>query len=189
MKLSRYFSDLRSAYEAELDDLTSDSEGKDVLKKRLAAKRSEIGFLVQMLSYSPEMVAVVFHRSFRFTKPAAMQRLLTLQPEALPAWPELAGSVALEPWAEPVALKVLAEPSGPAFMTVAACLEYLHAHGFDSGDAAQNEDEDGDEGGRRERDDDADGLSTDDAHGPRDERSLDEAGADWLAEQGFERKD
>ena len=79
MKLSRYFSDLRSAYEAELDDLTSDSEGKDVLKKRLAAKRSEIGFLVQMLSYSPEMVAVVFHRGFRFAKPAAMQRLLTLQ--------------------------------------------------------------------------------------------------------------
>ena len=74
MKLSRYFSDLRSAYEAELDDLTSDSEGKDVLKKRLAAKRSEIGFLVQMLSYSPEMVAVVFHRGFRFAKPAALGR-------------------------------------------------------------------------------------------------------------------
>jgi len=188
MKLSRYFSDLRSAYEAELDDLTSDSEGKDVLKKRLAAKRSEIGFLVQMLSYSPEMVAVVFHRSFRFAKPAAMQRLLTLQPEALPAWPELAGAVALEPWAEPVARKVLAEPGGPAFMTVAACLEFLHAHGFASADAAPKDADEGDDSAR-DRDDDDDGLSTDDAHGPRDERSLDEAGADWLAEQGFERKD
>jgi len=83
MKLSRYFSDLRKAYEAELDDLTSDSEGKDVLKKRLAAKRSEIGFLVQMLAYSPEMVAVVFHRAFRFAKPAALQRLVDkIDPQA-----------------------------------------------------------------------------------------------------------
>ena len=186
MKLSRYFSDLRKAYEAELDDLTSDSEGKDVLKKRLAAKRSEIGFLVQMLDYSPEMVAVVFHRAFRFTKPAAMQRLLTLQPEALPAWPELAGTVALEPWAETVAFKVLAEPGGAAFMTVAACLEYLHAHGFGSADAAQGESDDEED---RSRDDDDEGLSADDAGGLQDGRSLDEAGADWLADQGFERKD
>ena len=28
MKLSRYFSDLRKAYEAELDDLTSDSKAR-----------------------------------------------------------------------------------------------------------------------------------------------------------------
>lgn len=188
MKLSRYFSDLRKAYEAEIDDLTSDSEGKDVLKKRLTAKRSEIGFLVQMLDYSPEMVAVVFHRAFRFSKPAAIQRLLTLQPEALPAWPELVGVVAIEPWAEPVAFKVLAEPGGPAFMTVAACLEYLHAHG-DSGSAQSGdatEDEDAEVEGR---DDDEAGLSADDAGDPRDGRSLDEAGADWLADQGFERKD
>ncbi|MCB1980306.1 MAG: hypothetical protein M9919_10155 [Burkholderiaceae bacterium] len=184
MKLSRYFSDLRSAYEAELDDLTSDSEGKDVLKKRLAAKRSEIGFLVQMLHHSPEMVAVVFHRGFRFAKPAAMQRLLTLQPEALPAWPELAGTVALESWAEPVARKVLAEAGGPAFMTVAACLEFLHAHGWAGADLSDGDTtEDADPG------DDDDALSTDDALAPQDERSLDEAGADWLADQGFDRKD
>lgn len=186
MKLSRYFSDLRKAYEAELDDLTSDSEGKDVLKKRLAAKRSEIGFLVQMLSYSPEMVAVVFHRAFRFTKPAAIQRLLTLQSEALPAWPELAGTVALEPWAEPVALKVLAEPGGPAFMTVAACLEYLHAHGFGSAQEGETDEEDAE---REGRDDDEAGLSADDAGDPQDGRSLDEAGADWLSDQGFDRKE
>lgn len=185
MKLSRYFSDLRKAYEAELDDLTSDSEGKDVLKKRLAAKRSEIGFLVQMLSYSPEMVAVVFHRAFRFAKPGAIERLLTLQAEELPAWPELAGVVALEPWAESTAVKVLAEPGGPAFLTVAACLEYLHAHGFGSAQEGDEEEEAEPEG----RDDDDAGLSADDAGDPQDGRSLDEAGADWLAEQGFERKE
>jgi hypothetical protein len=49
VKLSSYFYDLRSAYQAELDDLVSDSEGKDVLRKRLAEKRSEIGFLVKMM--------------------------------------------------------------------------------------------------------------------------------------------
>ncbi|MGP1630533.1 MAG: hypothetical protein ACTS8S_08655 [Giesbergeria sp.] len=187
MKLSRYFSDLRKAYEAELDDLTSDSEGKDVLKKRLAAKRSEIGFLVQMLSYSPEMVAVVFHKAFRFPRAGAMERLLALPVEELPAWPELAGAVVLEPWAEQVALKVLAEPGGPAFMTVAACLEYLHAHGH-MGVPHQSEAQD-DEQEAEGRDDDSEGLSADDAGSPRDGRSLDEAGADWLAEQGFERKD
>ena len=188
MKLSRYFSDLRKAYEAELDDLTSDSEGKDVLTKRLAAKRSEIGFLVQMLDYSPEMVAVVFHRAFRFPKLAAMQRLLTLPPEALPTWPELAGIVVLEPWAQAVALKVLAEPGGAAFMTVAACLECLHAHGIGSAEAAQDASDD-EEDRRSDEGDDGDGLSADDASDPPDGRSLDEAGADWLADQGFERKD
>lgn len=188
MKISRYFSDLRKAYEAELDDLTSDSEGKDVLKKRLAAKRSEIGFLVQMLAYSPEMVAVVFHKGFRYPRAAAMARLLALPAEELPAWPELAGAVVLEPWAEALASKVLMEPGGPAFMTVAACLEYLHAHGHLGVpyEREADEDEDAESEGR---DDDSDGLSADDARDPPDGRSLDEAGADWLAEQGFERKE
>ena len=54
MTLSPYFHNLRTAYRAELDDLTSDSEGKDVLQKRLTQKRKEIGFLVQMLELSPE---------------------------------------------------------------------------------------------------------------------------------------
>ena len=40
MKISPFFHDLRSAYQAEIDDLTQDSEGKDVLRKRLAQKRS-----------------------------------------------------------------------------------------------------------------------------------------------------
>lgn len=188
MKLSRHFSELRQAYEAELDDLATDSEGKDVLKKRLAAKRSEIGFLVQMLAYSPEMVAVVFHQGFRFVRAGAVERLLALPAEELPAWPELAGAVALEPWAEALAVKVLAEPGGPAFLTLAACLEYLRLHGhLGAAPAGEGADEDGAE--EEGRDDDSEGLSADDAGAPQDGRSLDEAGADWLAEQGFERKE
>ena len=185
MKLSRYFSDLRSAYDAELDDLTSDSEGKDVLKKRLAAKRSEIGFLVQMFAFSPEMVAVVFHQAFRFKRAASIERLVALGEHELPAWPELAGTVQLEPWADSLALKVLAEPGGATFLTVAACLEYLHTHRV-GGDLGQDED-DGESD--KDLDDDADNLSADDAREPRSAEERDEAGADWLADQGFERKD
>ena len=48
MSISPFFRALRSAYQSEIDDLTSDSEGRDVLRKRLAEKRKELGFLVQM---------------------------------------------------------------------------------------------------------------------------------------------
>ena len=97
MKISRYFRDLRKAYEAELDDLTSDSAGKDVLRKRLDAKRKEMGFLLQMMEPAPEMVAVVFHRAFRFVKHAPLQALVGNGEEQLPEWDSLtsAGAVTL----------------------------------------------------------------------------------------------
>ena len=79
MKISPFFHDLRSAYQAEIDDLTQDSEGKDVLRKRLAQKRSEIGFLVKMMELAPEMVAVVFHQGFRFTRAAPLEQALAVQ--------------------------------------------------------------------------------------------------------------
>ena len=112
MKLSPYFYDLRSAYQAELDDLVSDSEGNDVLRKRLAEKRNEMAFLVQMMELAPEMVAVVFHQGFRFTKPAALEHLLGLPVNELPDWHSLTHAVALEPWAMSLAQTVLREPQG-----------------------------------------------------------------------------
>ena len=36
MSISPFFCNLRSAYQAEMDDMTFDSEGKDVLRQRLA---------------------------------------------------------------------------------------------------------------------------------------------------------
>ena len=106
MKLSSYFRDLNSAYQAELDDLTSDSEGKDVLRRRLQDKRREMGFLVQMIDISPEMVAVVFHQAFRFRGAAAtFEPVFRLRDSfELPDWHSLASAVALEPWAEPLAV-------------------------------------------------------------------------------------
>lgn len=189
MKLSPFFHPLRSAYQAELDDLRADSEGKDVLRRRLADKRKEIGFLVHMVELSPEMVAVVFHQGFRFAKPAAIEALLTKSADDLPEWPALKGAVTLEPWAEALAQAVLQAPGGARFLTVAACLEYLQQHARLAAAHAPQDEEDHDEDAEEDFDDDFNPLDADDARDPADRRSRDEASEDWLADQGFERKE
>ena len=195
MKLSSYFRDLNSAYQAELDDLTSDSEGKDVLRRRLQDKRSEIGFLVQMIDISPEMVAVVFHQAFRFRGAAAtFEPVFRLRDSfELPDWHSLASAVALEPWAEPLAETVLCQPGGEQFLTLAAALEYLQQHGqgasqsasgADSADSAEDDEDSGDD----YHDDEHDEMSADDARDPQTAQSREEAGDGWLSDVGFERK-
>ena len=191
MKLSPYFYDLRSAYQAELDDLVSDSEGNDVLRRRLQQKRAEIGFLVQMMDLSPEMVAVVFHQGFRFHQPKVLEHLLRQQPEDLPAWDSLAAAITLEPWAHSLAQTVLREPQGARFLTVAAGLEYLQQHAHMAPAAAAHGDSDADDDGEdaAEHDDDYSALSADDAVDPHNSRTREEASANWLADVGFERKE
>ena len=191
MKLSPYFHTLRSAYQAELDDLTSDSEGKDVLRKRLADKRGEIAFLAKMIDLAPEMVAVAFHGGFRFTQPAAPERVLGLPQEEVPGWEQLAPAVALEPWAQSLAQTVLREPQGAHFLAVAAGLEYLQQHARMAPAAAAHGDSDADDDGEdaAEHDDDYSALSADDAVDPHNSRTREEASANWLADVGFERKE
>lgn len=184
MSISPFFLELRSAYQAEIDDLTFDSEGKDVLQQRLVGKRKELGFLLQMIELNPEMVAVVLHQGFRFRLPAVMEHLLTLDADDLPAWEDLAEAVELAPWAREIAGPILAEPRGDWFLTLAAGLEFMHgkadpaqqARGDDDDQGQDEDDGQGAEGEPGEQDDE-------------DERARDEAGADWLAEQGFDRKD
>ena len=192
MKLSSYFRDLNSAYQAELDDLTSDSEGKDVLRRRLQDKRSEIGFLVQMIDISPEMVAVVFHQAFRFRGAAAtFEPVFRLRDSfELPDWHSLASAVALEPWAEPLAETVLCQPGGEQFLTLAAALEYLQQHGQGASQSASGADsaEDDEDSGEDNHDDEHDELSADDARDPQTAQSREEAGDGWLSDVGFERK-
>lgn len=192
MKLSPYFCDLRSAYLAELDDLTSDSEGHDVLRQRLAQKRQEIGFLVQMMELSPEMVAVVFHQGFRFTKPAVVEHVLSLDAGEVPGWDSLAHAITLEPWAASLAQTVLSAPQGGRFLAVAAGLEYLHQHARMAPAAAPEDAEDAqgdaDEEGAG-HDDDFNPLDADDARDPQNSRTREEASANWLADMGFDRKD
>jgi hypothetical protein len=193
MHLSPFFHNLRSAYQAELDDMRHDSEGQFVLERRLAQRRGEIGFLVSMLETSPEMVAVVFHKAFRFSSALAMDQLLTREPEDLPDWDELGQTIVVAPWAEAMITTLHKHPGGDRFLTVAAALEYMAGmpgasqtgHADDDGDAAEDDPE------RENRDAQEDGLpylSADDA-ADSDGPTREEAGADWLAEQGFDRKD
>jgi hypothetical protein len=191
MSMTPFFRELRSAYQAEMDDLTFDSEGKDVLRQRLAQRRKELPFLLQMLELSPEMVAVVFHQGFRFMQPSVMHDLLTHESDEFPEWDQLAAALTLTPPAQELAKIILQEPMGAWFMTVAAGLEFMystpdrtpqsHSDGEDEQDKdADDNDEDKHNDHRSDdQDDDEDGES----------RAGEEAGADWMVEQGFDRKD
>ncbi|EXI78555.1 MAG: hypothetical protein AW10_02907 [Candidatus Accumulibacter appositus] len=181
MRLSPFFEELQSAYDAELDDLLTDSAGHDVLAQRLRLKRSQLPELLPMIDFSPEMVAVAFHGGMDFSilSSGVMRDLLVQEdPEDLPSWDVLREeTVHLQPWAAELAKIVRTHPNGERFLVVTACLEYLHGRRSTSSEP----------GDRRQRDDFDDDRSDADVDG--DDVDLEEAGADWLAEQGFDRKD
>lgn len=189
MNLSPAFHDLRASYQAEMDDLTSDSEGRDVLRKRLADKRKSLDFLLQMTQAAPEMVAVVFHQGFRFTEPAVMDQVVSLEIDDVPDWDELRGAVQLLPSVQSLAEIFLQQADGQRFMTIAAALAYMYEKP-DGRQQASSSDDDEDADKDEDRDDhddeDREYVESDDA---ADARARDEAGADWLADQGFDRKD
>jgi hypothetical protein len=183
MSLSPFFHHLRSAYQAELDDLTSDSEGSNILAKKLTERRKELKFLLSMLELSPEMVAVVFHQGFRFKRPAVMEELVRQESEDLPEWDSLADAVELAPWAHTLAQQVLQQPAGAWFMSVAAALEYL-LNKPDARFAAADESDD-EEDDRDDIERDPEGMDEDE----RQSRVNAEEGAAWMVEQGFDHKE
>ncbi|MBI3384088.1 MAG: hypothetical protein HY019_18960 [Aquabacterium sp.] len=189
MNLSPAFHHLRAAYQAEMDDLSFDSEGRDVLRQRLADKRKSLDFLLQMTELSPEMVAVVFHQAFRFTEPGVMNQVVSGELDECPDWDEISASVQIAPWAQGMAETFLQQADGQRFMTVAAALAYLYDKPDGRAQQASDEDEDGDEEGRDRDDHDDEDLPPEERDDDEDARARDEAGADWLAEQGFDRKD
>jgi hypothetical protein len=184
MSISPFFRTLRSVYQAEIDDLAFDSEGEDVLRQRLTQRRKEMVFLLQMMELSPEMVAVVFHQAFRFKLSGAMDHLISHESEELPGWSTLADTITLAPWANDLAQLVLKQPMGDWFMSVAAGLEYMYHKTDASAAAAPDNDEDTEESD--EGDERPDGVGSDEE---KDARARDEAGADWMEAQGFDRKD
>lgn len=196
MKFSRYFQELMLAYKAELDDLRSDSEGKDVMRHRLKEKREQLRFLLPMMTSNPEMLAPAFHEAFLFMNPLSFEALASKEASKLPTWKSLAAAVKLEPWAEKMAQMVLAEEGGDTFLVTAACLEYLSRSHHTRAMATSNEDDASDEESQEEADlheqGDLDGHygrhGRDDGD-DGDDVDLEEAGMDWLAEQGFDRKD
>lgn len=178
MTLSPFFADLGLAYDAELDDLATDSAGRDVLASRLRTKRSQLAGLLPMIGCNPEMVAVAFHDGFRFLDPARLGELTNRDADELPAWSALEdGMVELAPWAAELARVVLGHADGDRFLVIAACLEYLQhrpdreADKEERAGRAPREEGAGEEGAGEQAEEDVD---------------LDEAGADWLVEQGFD---
>jgi len=186
MSISGYFKHLRTSYQAELDDLTSDSEGKDVLKKRLAEKLKELDFLKQMIELSPEMVAVIFHNAFNYKLPGVMDDLLSFEADELPGWSTLNAVVTLDDWAKEPAKVILKEPFGEQFMVVAAALEYMFHKKTHRPAQHENDEEDDD---NEDHDGGADYDSEHDKEEAKAAKLREEAGQDWMVEQGFDRKD
>ena len=189
MHVSPFFRNLNAAYLAELDDMRYDSEGHFVLERRLAERRSEIAFLVHMLEVAPEMVAVVLHRAFHFTSTPVMDQLLACEPDELAAWENLQATIDIAPWAQPTVQLLREQAAGDRFLSVAAALEYMA--GSPRHAPAPTGDEDDSQEGGNNADDDTDErqpLSADDLD-DADGQTREDARADWMAEQGFDRKD
>ena len=191
MLISPFFLDLRSSYQSELDDLTSDSEGKDVLRQRLADKRKEMGFLVRIIELSPEMVAVVFHQAFSFKDPAVLDNLLGREPEDFPEWAELSHSLTMTPWSQPLVDAILQEPRGEWFLAVVAGLEYMASKPALAGRSNDEDDHDTDSedpnGDNLEDEFDAEEHEGD-GGAQGDAKSRKDAADDWMSDQGFDRK-
>jgi hypothetical protein len=177
MKISSYFALLRSSYEAEINDMAFDSEGKNVLRQRLAQRRKELPFLRQMMASAPEMVAIVFHQGMRFSKPTLMDALVAKDQSQLPNWAALSAHVILEPWALGLAEELCKDPAGDTLMVLAAGMEYLFHH-TPAAAATAGDDEDEEKDGEDQ-----------DSEEEKEARAAQEAGNEWMAEQGFDRKE
>jgi hypothetical protein len=178
VKKSRYFADLIKNYTEEVDDLVTDSEGKSVLQKRLNEKRREIDAILPMIEFSPEMVAVAFYGAFDFLSPETMQRIVLSEPGHADfiEWAELESELTVSAWAKPLIDSSLQVQGGDTFLVATAALEFLRNK--DSVSAPMPEPEAEKERGDEAEEGDEEGLG-----------DLNEAGADWLAEQGFDPLD
>lgn len=175
MKLSPFFSDLSSSYAYEIEDLTYDSGGVNVLKSRLKVKRDQFADLLPMSEAYPVMVVPAFRGGFRFSSKDRLERLVGAQPGDFPAWETVAETLQMEPWAEALAQRALQSPGGEQFMLIAAGLEYILS-GLGATAAA------GDAEPAAEEDPDEDHVGDDVSD------DLGEAGEDYLSEQGFDRR-
>jgi hypothetical protein len=169
LKHSRYFAELAFSYDAEINDLLTDSEGNPVFNVRLMEKREQLKSILPMIEFSPEMVLPVFYDGFSFPDPQAMVAVARCEPDDgdFPGWGDLSSVITVEPWACPLVEAVLAESAGEVFMVTAACLEFIRK----SADAATSP---------PAVDDDSDENIDDE------DQDLAESGDDWLAEQGFD---
>jgi hypothetical protein len=165
---SPYFQDTRASYQAELDDLRTDSEGRDVLQRRLKDKRAGFRSVVAMMDTDPLMIAPAFHGAFAFPAGAvpAIEEVLAGEFGDYPPWAAIAPAVGIADWAVPLVRLALQQPLGEEFMALVVGLEYAGARqpGHGDAEAAPERESDGDE---------------------QDEEVL---GEDFLEQQGFDRR-
>lgn len=163
---SFYFEDLSERYNCEIDDLRTDSEGKDVLNKRLQEKRQSFKSLTPMLEEAPEMVASAFHGAFRFKDRHLLGRASNsvCGLAGFPSWAEIEPTIEIEPWARPLIELCLQEADGEAFLVTSVVLEWMLAEDIRRPQAAQDAED--------EIEDDTEDLG--------------DSGADWMSTQGFD---
>lgn len=186
MNLSPYFHDLHDSYQAEIDDLTTDSAGDDVLQRRLKDKRSEFAAIVGHLDTDPLLLAPAFHGAFSFPEHLVepIEDLLTRVPGDFRPWAEIAGQVHVERWARSMVALVLEQEGGDDFLSMVVGLEYAFtrhrsgggAAGFDARESDEDSDEDAGEGWGADRDED------------NDAGQAEAEGEDFLEQQGFDRR-
>ena len=182
MNLSRYFHELQDGYLSEIEDLRLDSEGHDVLDRRLRDKRAGFAAVVSMIDTDPLMLAPALHGAFHLPpgRVPAIEDLLGCEPDELPSWGELSRLVEVASWARPLVERALEEEAGPAFLATVVGLEYLLSkQRAETGPAVDPEAEGG---ARRERDD---GDDRDEGEGEDDVEGLAD---DFLEQQGFDRR-
>jgi hypothetical protein len=182
MRKSEYFLNLSSMYDAEIEDLLTDCDGKNVLAKRLKEKREQLPYLLSMLDCSPEMVTPAFFDAFTFSSSVLMEDVLRREPQDsdFPTWALIAPTVNVATWAQPMVETVLDEPSGDNFLVVAATLEFLRRNGHLNSRTDSMDNTDPESKSRHPDDGDDDDVDIED---------LAEAGNDWLAKQGFDKLD
>jgi hypothetical protein len=177
MKLSPYFKELSKSYAYEIEDLTYDSGGSNVLKSRLKVKRDQFTDLLPMIEFEPVMVAPAFHGAFSFRDKALLEKLVAAKPGSFPAWRTLAATIKMESWADNLAHKALKSQGGEQFMLIAAGLEYILS-GLGAAAASGEAEPAAAPAENKERE-----LDSDDAG-----EDLGEAGEDYLSDQGFDRR-
>jgi hypothetical protein len=179
VKLSPYFSELSSSYGYEIEDLTYDSAGDNVLKSRLKVKRDQFGELLAMGDSFPVMVIPALRGAFKFVERAPLDRLVGCEPASFPTWASVKAAIEIEPWAEKLVALALASPGGEQFMLIAAGVEFIFS-GLATGASAPTEDSQSESQAREP------GEEGDEDEGSGDD--LAEAGEDYLSEQGFDRR-
>lgn len=182
MNLSPQFKLLLKAYRAELAGLRIDASGNDVFTARLQQQRSVFRALLDMIACAPEKPAAAFFGGVTITNPEHLSMLSWAEPDEFLTWAELRHCVHLDPWAESLSQLALQDPNGERFMVLVACLEHARTGGHIRLVARQY-------ARLRRNDEDAFPADVERDTGDQDaEQSESDAGEDWLAAQGFDRR-